>query len=209
MRSACSTVCCQRPLGNETEMTVSTDVPVILGSFLAGDPVSRRQGEARMLKPMTLQVRTTAAWDTDESHDTAVGRSGAPHRAFAAPVAIAAVPPEISADSTPLQVWEGTVLEVNHAAGVMQVLLDAKIGQMPPHTGEVELEWVSDQDQDLVRPGAVFYLTLFKRTKRGSIENAQELRFRRRPSWSAAQLKQIEADAAMLLSKMKALPASA
>jgi len=91
----------------------------------------------------------------------------------------------------------------------MQVLLDAKIGQMPPHTGEVELEWVSDQDQDLVRPGAVFYLTLFKRTKRGSIENAQELRFRRRPSWSAAQLKQIEADAAMLLSKMKALPASA
>ena len=66
----------------------------------------------------------------------------------------------------PLQIWEGTVLDINRAAGVMQVLLDAKIGQMPRHTGEIDLEWVDDQDQDLVRPGAVFYLTLFKRTKR-------------------------------------------
>jgi hypothetical protein len=108
----------------------------------------------------------------------------------------------------PLQVWEGTVLDVDRAGGVMQVLLNAKIGGIPRHTGEIELEWVSDQDQDLVRPGAVFYLTLFKRTKRGSVENAQELRFRRRPSWSAAQLKQIEEDAVLLLSKMKALPTS-
>ncbi len=91
----------------------------------------------------------------------------------------------------------------------MQVLLDAKIGQMPRHTGEIDLEWVSEQDQDLVRPGAVFYLTLFKRTKHGSIENSQELRFRRRPSWTVAQLKQIEEDAATLLSKMKTLPTSA
>ena len=121
-------------------------------------------------------------------------------------MADAMVPREVSANSTPLQIWEGTVLEVNRAASVMQVLLDAKIGQIPRHTGEIELEWVSDQDQDLVCPGAVFYLTLFKRSKRGSIENAQELRFRRRPSWSAAQLKQIEEDAAMLLSKIKRCP---
>jgi hypothetical protein len=72
--------------------------------------------------------------------------------------------------------------------------------------GEIDLEWVAEQDQDLVRPGAVFYLTLFKRTKRGSVENAQELRFRRRPAWSSGQLKQIEQDAARLLAKMKPLP---
>jgi len=108
-----------------------------------------------------------------------------------------------------MQVWEGTVLGVNREAGVMQVLLDAKIGQMPRHTGEVDLEWVSEQDKDLVRSGAVFYLTLFKRTRQGSIENSQELRFRRRPSWSAAQLKQIEDDAALLYSKMRPLPTSA
>ena len=112
---------------------------------------------------------------------------------------------EVTADSTPLQVWEGTVLEVDHAARVMQVLLDAKIGQMPRHTGEIDLDSVSPQDQDLVRPGAVFYLTLYKRTI-PSVENIQELRFRRRPSWSAAQLIQIERDASMFLSKMKGLP---
>jgi hypothetical protein len=72
--------------------------------------------------------------------------------------------------------------------------------------GEIDLEWVAEQDQDLVRPGAVFYLTLFKRTTRGSVENAQELRFRRRPAWSTAQLRRVEQEAAMLLSKMKPLP---
>lgn len=190
-------------------MIVSTDVPMILGSFLTGDPVSRRQGEARKVKPVMLQVsRTTAAWDPARPDDTALAGSEIPQRTYAAPMANAVVPREVSTNSTPLQIWEGTVLEVNRAAGVMQVLLDAKIGQIPRHTGEIGLEWVDDQDQDLVRPGAVFYLTLFKRTK-PSVENAQELRFRRRPSWSGAQLKQIEEDAAMLLSKMKSLPTSA
>lgn len=190
-------------------MIVSTDVPMILGSFLVDDPVSRHQGGAIRVTPvMRLISRTTAAWDPDLPDDTAVANSEAPQRTFAAPMADAVVPREVSANSTPLQIWEGTVLEVNRAAGVMRVLLDAKIGQMPRHTGKIDLEWVDDQDQDLVRPGAVFYLTLFKRTK-PSVENAQELRFRRRPSWSAAQLKQIEVDAAMLLSKVKSLPTSA
>jgi len=80
------------------------------------------------------------------------------------------------------------------------------MGQVPRHSAEIDLEWVSDQDKDLVRPGAVFYLTLFKRTKRGSVENAQELRFRRRPSWSLNQLKRIEESAPSLAAKMKALP---
>lgn len=191
-------------------MTVSTDVPITLGSLLTSDPVARRQGETKGFKPVMLQVSGTAGvWYPDLSDDAAVARSQGLQRTFAPPMATAAVAREINADSAPLQVWEGTVLEVDHAASVMHVLLDAKIGQMPRHTGEIDLEWVSEQDQDLVRPGAVFYLTLFKRTQHGSIENAQELRFRRRPSWTVAQLKQIEEDAATLLSKMKPLPTSA
>lgn len=191
-------------------MAISTDVPMIRGSFMTEDPVFMGLGEARNVTPVMLQFsRTTAAWDPDLPDDTSLARSGTPRRTFAVPMGVGAVPHEVSADSTPLQIWEGTVLEVNRSAGVMQVLLDAKIGQLPRHTGEIELQWVSGQDHDLVRPGAVFYLTLFKRTKRGSIENTQELRFRRRPSWSSTQLKQIEEDAAMLLSKMKTLPTSA
>jgi hypothetical protein len=89
---------------------------------------------------------------------------------------------------------------------VMQVLLNAQLKQALPHTGEIELQWVSEQDLDLVCPGAIFYLTLFKRIKRSGIENTQELRFRRLPSWSKQQIAQVEREAGMLLSKMKAKP---
>jgi len=109
----------------------------------------------------------------------------------------------ISADSTPIQIWEGTVIEIDHASKSMKVTLDAKMGQIPRHTGEIDLEWVAEQDEDLVLPGAVFYLTLFKRTKRGTVENSQELRFRRRPSWSAEQMQQVKNGAEMVISKMK------
>lgn len=113
----------------------------------------------------------------------------------------------VNPDSTPLQIWEGTVLEVDDGAGVMKVMLDAKIGKMPRHSGEIDLDSVSQQDQDLVRPGAVFYLTLYKRSV-PSVENIQELRFRRRPSWTATQLSRIEKDAAIFLSKMRVLPSA-
>ena len=187
-------------------MIASTDVPMSLGLSLAVDPISRRQGRAENLKPLMLQVsRTTVDRNYDLPEGTGLARSGASQQTFAAPIADASVLREVRADSTPLQIWEGTVVTVDQAAGVMQVLLEAKIGRMPRHTGEIDLDSVSPQDQDLVRPGAVFYLTLYKRTI-PSVENIQELRFRRRPSWSAAQLTQIERDASMFLSKMKELP---
>ena len=109
-------------------------------------------------------------------------------------------------DSTPLQIWEGKVRSFDLSKGVMHVFLDAKMGELPRHSAEIDLEWVSDQDKDLLKPGAVFYLTLFKRTKRGSIQNSQELRFRRRPSWSESQLKRIDKGASGLLLKMVKLP---
>ena len=190
-------------------MPVLTDAPINLDPSLDNDPILRRQGQRRRINPVVLSPgRMNTAWEPDLSDDTGINRSEAPRKRFVVPAATAAIPRDVAADSIPLQIWEGTVLEVDRAAGVMQVLLSAKIGEIPRHTGEVELEWVSDQDQDLVRPGAVFYLTLFKRTKHGSVENAQELRFRRRPSWSALQLKQVEQDADLLLSKLKALPYS-
>ena len=156
------------------------------------------------LRPVMSEFhKTTVAWDVTLNDETEHFKGEFLHRVFEAPVA-GAVPLHVSsADSIPLQIWEGTVLTVDIASDVMQVQLDAKIGQVARHTAEIELQWVSEQDLDLVRPGAVFYLTLFKRTKRGSVENSQELRFRRRPSWSVAQLKQIDNDAAMIASKMK------
>lgn len=196
-------------LANRTQMTLSTDTQINLDSFIVGDPISRRQGARREIKPVIRPFSATTTVRPKWPNNTALGEHEVLRQRFDAPTTSVAVSRELSPNSTPLQIWEGTVLNVDREdSGIMQVLLDAKIGMLPSHTGEIELEWVADQDQDLVCPGAVFYLTLSKRTKRGSIENTQELRFRRRPSWSEAQLKQIEHDAAILLSKMK-MPSTA
>jgi hypothetical protein len=112
-------------------------------------------------------------------------------------------------DSAVLEIWEGTVLQVDFPEKVMQVTLDAKTSEIPRHTAQIALEWVTDQDMDLVRPGAVFYLSLFKQTRQGTIYNSQELRFRRRPGWSKQQLERVSQDAEALSQKIKARPLSA
>lgn len=108
--------------------------------------------------------------------------------------------------ATVIQLWEGRVLTADFKSGVMQVLLCAKMGVVPDHTAEIELQWVSEQDLDLVRPGAVFYLTLYKQSRKRTVTNAQELRFRRRPTWSKQQIRQIWSDANTLATKMQARP---
>ena len=156
-------------------------------------------------QPVEKADKTTIHKEPDDllkSEPTSVQRS---QKTFEAP--IAEVRLHIIPDTAPLQIWEGTVLNVNSEDSVMNVLLNAKMGQLPRHTADIDFEWVSDQDMELVRPGAIFYLTLYKRTKLGgSIENAQELRFRRRPSWSPMGLKRIDENASSLLSKMTTLP---
>lgn len=109
-------------------------------------------------------------------------------------------------DATVIQLWEGRVLDVDLQNELMQVLLTAKIGHIPEHTAEIELQWVSEQDRDLVVAGAVFYLTLYKQTRGGSIKNSQELRFRRRPAWTKQQVQKIYSDADLILAKMQSRP---
>lgn len=109
---------------------------------------------------------------------------------------------EVVSHSAPMEIWEGTVLSLDQQTEQMHVELVAKMGSMPRHFADIEMQWVPEQDLDLIREGAVFYLTLFRRMN-PSIENAQELRFRRRPSWSKQQLKTLDAEAEMLASKMR------
>lgn len=134
------------------------------------------------------------------------GKTQLPKRPLVEPPPMSSLKRYVTQDTTVIQVWEGKVLDVDHRNARMQVLLDAKLGNIPQHTGEIELQWVAEQDKDLVSPGAVFYLTLYKRTKRGSIENSQELRFRRLPSWTKCQLDQVTREASMILAKLKSRP---
>lgn len=107
--------------------------------------------------------------------------------------------------TTPIQIWEGKVLSVDRPSGLMRVNLVAKIGDTQDHKGEISLEWVAEQDLDLVKRGAIFYWTIFKEVRRGSIRNAQELRFRRFPSWSRTQLTRIRAEGQRLRARVQSL----
>lgn len=188
-------------------MAITTDFPQF-GSRdgYSADMRSVRAEYADDLRPRVLRDSETLI-DWYEPGDINFFLSEKPRLKFSPPPVSRGVALEVNPDSTPLQIWEGTVVDVDRDVGVMRVLLDAKIGQMPRHSGDIELDSVSPQDQDLVKPGAVFYLTLYKRSV-PSVENIQELRFRRRPSWSAIQLNRIEKDAAMFLSKMKVSPSA-
>ena len=97
--------------------------------------------------------------------------------------------------TVPLQIWEGEVITVDWESGVMHVKLHAKIGNVSDHSADIDLQWVPEQDIDLVQPGAIFYWTLYKETTRGSVKNSEELRFRRLPNWSKTQIDSIRFDA--------------
>lgn len=176
-----------------------------LNFFQNNSVTSGWQSGEKEYAPVEKSHRTTIYDDFESSTDILPTSAESSRKSFESPIPEVRLPTR--ADSIPLQIWEGTVSQVDTKAGVMHVQLNAKMGDVPRHSAEIELQWVSDQDKDLVQPGAVFYLTLFKRTKwGGSIENSQELRFRRRPSWSLMELKRIDEKASVLLSKMKALP---
>ena len=149
------------------------------------------------------EKRGTSVPDATEHHETPTVSL---NKAFVPPSPAAMINHAAEIDAAVIQLWEGLVLEIDAANDLMQVLLTSKLGQIPDHTAEIELQWVSDQDRDLVVPGAVFYLTLYKQTRRGSIQNSQELRFRRRPAWSKRQVQGIYSDADLMLAKMRARP---
>ena len=98
-----------------------------------------------------------------------------------------------------LQIWEGTVVSVNVEEQVMSVKLTDRAGIIPTHTGDIDLEWVAPQDADLVKSGAVFYWTIYKETKRGTVKNSEEIQFRRLPNWTKKQVEQLYKDADVLL----------
>lgn len=100
-----------------------------------------------------------------------------------------------------IQAWEGTVLEIH--GKTLRTRLHAKVGQIDDHVADIDMEWVSPQDLDLVQPGAVFYLTLARKLTRGrSIQNSQELRFRRLPAWSKRDAEKIHQLGADLFAKL-------
>lgn len=101
------------------------------------------------------------------------------------------------------QIWEGTVLSVDMTQRIMSVKLHDRGNILEDHYAEISLEWVVDQDLDLVSPGAVFYWTIYKEIKRSTISNSEEIRFRRLPNWTKRQIEEVYKEAEVLRTKFR------
>ena len=102
-----------------------------------------------------------------------------------------------------LQLWEGTVVRLAED-GTLQVNLRDKSNKLPPHYAEFDVANVDVQDRPLIKPGAVFYWTMYRTmTIHGTVETTQKIRFRRLPAWTRAQVRKIRESAAALASTFR------
>jgi hypothetical protein len=116
------------------------------------------------------------------------------------------VVPQIAAYAAPIEVFEGTVRSVNLRDEIMYVTLTSKTRDVSDHSADISFAWVNPQDLDLIAPGAVFYLSLYKEWRNGTIRNTEELRFRRMPTWTRTQIARVKDDAERLYSKLQSRP---
>ena len=61
-----------------------------------------------------------------------------------------------SQNTKPIQIWEGEVLALDREASTMSTRLRAKMGSFSEHNADIALEWVHEQDLDLIKAGAIF-----------------------------------------------------
>jgi len=113
---------------------------------------------------------------------------------------------QVAAYTAPIEVFEGTVRSVDRVAEMMYVTLASKTREVTDHAADISFTWVNPQDLDLIAPGAVFYLSLYKERRSGTIRNTEELRFRRMPTWTRTQIARVKEDADRLYSKLQARP---
>ncbi|MDH1148136.1 hypothetical protein N5C60_26455 [Pseudomonas mosselii] len=96
-----------------------------------------------------------------------------------------------------LQEWEGHVTEMD-GDSFSAILLD-----VTKHSGEelatFPLDEISDSDQKLLKPGAIFRWSIgYERLRGGTKRKVSSIVFRRLPAWSKRDLLEIEAEATLL-----------
>lgn len=91
-----------------------------------------------------------------------------------------------------LQSWEGRVEEIK-GEDFIATLLDKTDPTNPEEGVELSLHEVSEEDQNLVRPGAVFYWSIGYEDSPGfPRQRISKIRFRRLPGWTKQEVKTAE-----------------
>lgn len=85
-----------------------------------------------------------------------------------------------------LQFWEGRVDELVNE-GIVAIIRDKTNPSNPEEEATILLEEISDEDIDLVRPGAVFYWSIGYEDA-PSRRRISQIRFRRLPGWTKREI---------------------
>lgn len=94
-----------------------------------------------------------------------------------------------------LQAWEGVVLQLLEDKHFVARIVDSS-GRERPQDVELPLEEIPDADMNLVAEGAVFYWKIGYRTAaHGQKSRTSEIRFRRLPRWTQAELDEAHSQA--------------
>ena len=90
-----------------------------------------------------------------------------------------------------LQDWEGVVEEVLGDSFVARLRDRSDTSEFDKELAEIPLDDVTPDERPLLKPGAIFYLTIYRRVFPRH-ERATRLVFRRLPAWTDSMLKSVE-----------------
>ena len=103
-------------------------------------------------------------------------------------------PSEIEAQAVSLQKWEGTVFEVKK--DVFKARLHDLTTENPEEEAEFSIDEISDDDRELLKPGAVFYWSIgYLTTGTGQRIRTSIIKFRRLPAWTEREIRTAKAQA--------------
>ncbi len=95
--------------------------------------------------------------------------------------------PTLSQAFKVLQQWEGTVVSIegDHFEALVRDVVDRR---RPEERATIVLADIFEDDQPLIKPGAVFFWTIGYELKRAGRKTSSVIRFRRLPKWSRFEL---------------------
>ena len=98
---------------------------------------------------------------------------------------------------TSLQKWEGTVLEISKDAFLGRLVDQTNPGA--DEEAEFSLAEISEEDKELLAPGAVFYWNIgYNDSPSGQRTRVSVIRFRRLPAWSEREIRDAKQKAEQL-----------
>ncbi|MEM6738057.1 MAG: hypothetical protein AAF620_18510 [Bacteroidota bacterium] len=87
----------------------------------------------------------------------------------------------------PIEKWEGVVTDFS-TESIAANLISVFSGNSTEEVATIPLDWISDEDREYVKKGAVFYWSVGFETFKGQRKRTSMIRFRRLPNFSKTHI---------------------